>query len=173
MHQTQTNIISVLLVFYLLIASGCTENLMAKQMREFIKENRMAQHVIGFLTLLVLISMIGGITDIKNALIYTLIGYIWFLFSTKLDVQWNMIILLLLSLGYMYENMINQKENEIINDPILSDAHKKEIISNNENKKIWVIGILFIVTIVGTLAYSYKKHNQYGGEYDFGTFILG
>ena len=36
----QTSIAKVLLVFYVLIASSCTDGLMAKQMREYIKENK-------------------------------------------------------------------------------------------------------------------------------------
>lgn len=172
MYQNQTNVISAFFIFYLLIASGCTENLIAKQTREFIRENRMAQHVIGFLTMLVLISIVGGITDVKNAVTYTIIGYVWFIFSTKLDVQWNMIVLILLFIGYMYENTINQKEQETANDPILDETQKKEVIDNNENIKKWMIGIVFIITVVGTLAYSYKKHNQYGEGYDFVTFML-
>ncbi len=172
MYQNQTNVISAFFVFYLLIASGCTENLMAKQMREFIKDNRTAQHIIGFLTLLVLISMVGGITDIKEAMIYTIIGYTWFLFSTKLDVQWNMIILTLLFVSYIYESTVNQREQETVIDPVLDEIQKKEIIQGNNNKKKWMIGTLFITTLIGTLAYSYKKHNQYGDGYDIVTFIF-
>jgi hypothetical protein len=172
MYQNQTNIISVLLIFYLLIASGCTEKLMAKQMREFINGNRMMQHIISFLTLFVLISTLGGLNDIKDALIYALIGYIWFLFSTKLDVHWNIIILILLFIGYMVENQLNQSDGETKDDPILNEEQKKEIIDEREKKKNIVIGSIFVITLIGTLVYSYKKHNQYGDGYDVMRFMF-
>jgi hypothetical protein len=171
-NSSKTSIAKVLLVFYLLVASNYTDNLMAKQMKEYLTNNRLVQHFIGFLTLTVLVTMIGGITDTRSSLLYALIGYIWFIFSTKLDIHWNIIILILLSIGYMYENSLDIKEADILNDPNLSDIQKSDIINKYNTYKSWIVCSIMLVTILGTLMYTNKKTVQYGGKYDMFTYIF-
>lgn len=171
-NSSQTSIAKVLLIFYLLIASNYTDNLMAKQMKDYLNNNRIAQHIIGFLTLVVLVTLVGGITDTRSALIYALFGYVWFIFSTKLDIHWNIVILSLLFIGYMYENSLIVKESNIINDPNLSDVQKTELIDKYNMYKTWIICCIIMVTIIGTILYTYKKRVQYEGSYDIVTYMF-
>jgi hypothetical protein len=171
-NSDNTSLAKVLFVFYVLIASGYTDSLLSKQMREYIQDNKFMQHFIGFMTMIVLITFIGGVTDTKSIIFYSLIAYTWFILSTKLDIHWNMAILLLLFIGYIYENDMMNREIEIKNDKNLSDDEKKKIIENDNQIKVIIVGIIIVVTIVGTLFYSYKKHEQYGGGYDIFEYIL-
>ena len=171
-NSSQTSIAKVLLIFYLLVASNYTDNLMAKQMKEYLNSNRFAQHIIGFLTLIVLVTMVGGITDTRSALVYSLIGYTWFIFSTKLDIHWNIVILTLLFIGYMYENSLVVKEKHILDDPNLTDKQKIDIVNRCNTYKSWTVGSIMIVTILGTLMYTNRKNVQYGGSYDLFTYIF-
>lgn len=168
----QTNLIKVLLIFYLLIASNATDNLMAKQMKQYINDNRYMQHILGFLTMVVLVTFVGGIIDTRMAIFYALIGYIWFIFSTKLDIHWNMIILILLFIGYMFENSQSVREVSIRSDKTLSDEQKMILIQKDIKYDNWIMGSILMVTVVGTLFYSQKKYEQYGGGYDIFAYIL-
>lgn len=170
--SNHTSIAKVLLVFYVLIASSCTDGLMAKQMREYIKDNKFMQHIIGFLTMIILVSMIGGVVDTRSIIQYALIGYVWFVFSTKLDIHWNIIILSLLFIGFMYENSIEVRETEMRNDESLNDIEKQKILSEDIQVRNWIVGGIIIVTIIGTVFYSHKKHEQYGGGYDVFAYML-
>jgi hypothetical protein len=171
-NSSKTSIARVLLIFYLLVASNYTDNLMAKQMKEYLNSNRLVQHFIGFLTLIVLVTMVGGITESRTALIYSLIGYIWFIFSTKLDIYWNIIILILLFIGYMYENSLIVKEKQILDDPNLTDKQKVDIIDRCNIYKTWIVGSIMTVTLLGTIMYTNKKKVQYGGGYDLFTYMF-
>lgn len=171
-NSSQTSIARVLLIFYLLVASNYTDNLMAKQMKEYLNSNRLVQHFIGFLTLIVLVTMVGGITDTRSSIIYSLIGYTWFIFSTKLDIHWNIIILTLLFIGYMYENSLVIKEQHILNDPNLTEHQKIDIINRCNTYKTWIVGSIMTVTILGTIMYTNKKQVQYGGGYDLFTYMF-
>lgn len=166
------NIAEVLLIFYVLVASNYTDNLLGKQMKEYINNNRLIQHVIGFLTMLILVTLIGDVTDTRTAIAYALVAYLWFILSTKLDVQWNIIIIILLFIGYMYENSLGMKEKEIIEDKNLSIEQKDEMIAEQNKYKIWLIGGILLITIIGTFLYSQKKTEQYGGGYDVFTYLL-
>src|SRR5579872_4178034 len=127
-NSSSTSLAKVLLIFYLFIASSSTDNLMSKQMREYINSNKYMQHIIGFLTMIVLITLVGGVVDTRAAIFYALIGYVWFIFSTKLDIHWNIIILSLLFVGYMYENSMNVREADIKSDKNLTDDQKLYMI---------------------------------------------
>src|SRR5947207_7468568 len=112
------SLIRVMLIFYLAIANNFTENLFSKQLRTFFQENRYAQHLIAFIMLLVFVMILGGVKNIENGLLYTVIFYFWFIFTTKLDVQWNLIILFLLLFGFIYESKLNEKESRVESDEI-------------------------------------------------------
>lgn len=171
-NSNALNSIGILLLFYLLTASGCTDNLLSKQTRELINNNRYIQHMIGFMTLFVLITLVMNDIDTRTALSYALLGYVWFIFSTKLDIHWNIAIIVLLFIGYMYETDMRQRSNEIRNDNNLNDEQKNNLLKEIEDTNMWIVGSVVIVTILGTLFYSQKKYEQYGGGYDVFSYIL-
>ena len=167
-----TSLSKVLLIFYLAIAGNFTSNLLSKQLKSFFEENRIAQHIIALITLLVLVTAVGGIVDTKVAIIYTVVGYIWFIFTTKLDIQWNIVIILILLIGYLYENTIDNKEKLMETDNALTRDDKNAVISRNNSTKSYIVVAAMAVTVVGTFMYSTKKHVQYGGGYNWLTYML-
>ena len=171
-NSNQTSIAKVLLIFYLLVASNYTDNLMAKQMKEYLHNNRIAQHIIGFLTLTVLVTLVGGVTDTRTALLYSAICYVWFIFSTKLDIHWNMIIIILLFIGYMYENSLTVKENQLITDPNLTNEIKSTSIDKCNIHRTCIVISIMAITLIGTMLYTHKKQVQYGGGYDISTYMF-
>ncbi|VBB18437.1 hypothetical protein YASMINEVIRUS_900 [Yasminevirus sp. GU-2018] len=168
-----TSLAKILLVYYLLVASNCTENLMSKQTKEFINESRYAQHVIGLMLMFVLITLFNEQLDVRYAFAYAILGYIWFVFSTKLDIHWNMVIVILLFVGYLLDSSSRVRESEIVNDKNLTEQRKEELLRETSVHRTWLAGCVVVVTIVGTLFYSHKKHEQYGGGYDVFVYFLG
>ena len=167
------SLLTALLVFYVIIASNFTNGLFSKQLKTYFEESRLAQHVIGFIMMLVLIILIGGTTNIYRALIYTLIGYTWFIFMTKLDIQWNIIILLLLLFGFLYESSLSEKEQNALNDPNLTEEQKNSIVETNNQYKTYIILLVLAFTAIGGFLYFNKKVGQYGGgQFDPITYLF-
>jgi hypothetical protein len=166
------NITRVLLFFYIIIASNFSENLFSKQLRTFFDENRPAQHLIGFIMMLTFVMIIGGVTDIEKGLLFSVLGYLWFVFTTKLDIQWNIMILLLLLFGFIYESKLSEKEQEIMKDQSLSEEEKRTITDSYQSYKMWLFGGIISVTVIGSLLYINKKDVQYGGGYNMLTFLF-
>ena len=163
---------NALLIFYLLIASSYCNTLFAKQMKQYVENNRYVQHFIGVLLLFVTVVTFGGVKNTKSAILYTLIGYIWFIFTTKLDLQFNIVVLLLLAVGYMYENNLVFFDSRLKDDENISEEDKKEILEKHNRIKSHIIYLILLVTIVGTLMYAYKKSQQYKDNFDFKVFLL-
>ena len=166
-------IVKVLLLFYVLIGNSMLQPLLSKQWKKMVEESRVIQHIIGLTTIIALIILLSdGHVSSADILLYSLIAYIWFLFSTKLDIHWNIIVIVLLLMAYLYENTLKFKEINTFNDKILTEEEKKNIQKNNCNKRMYfMIGIL-LVTITGVLVYANKKEIQHGGGYNTLNFLF-
>jgi Ca2+/Na+ antiporter len=147
--------------------------LLSKQWKEMIDESRIIQHIIGLTTIIALIILLSdGHVGSVDILSYSLIAYVWFLLSTKLDIHWNIIVIVLLLVAYLYENSLKFKEINTSNDKILTEEEKKYLQKDNCYKRMYfMIGIL-MVTITGVLIYANKKEEQYGGGYSTLNFLL-
>lgn len=168
----KTSLSKILLFFYIIMASSYTNSLMGMQMKHFLKDNRLMQHIIAFLGMIVLITVVGDIDDSRIAVLYAAIGYTWFILTTKLDVHWNVIILALLFVGYMYENELDIKNNNIKDDPNMPKYMKNKIIKDNITNKIYIVSTIMVITLIGTLMYINKKQTQYGGNFNLLTYMF-
>lgn len=166
-------IVKALLLFYVITCGSLIQPLLSKRWTETIQNNRLIQHMIGLTTLIALVTLVSeGKADYAKIIIYSLIGYIWFLFSTKMDIHWNVLIFILLLIAYLYQNSLISKEIQIENDRSLSSEEKYNVVEKNNRNNLIVILGLSLVTIVGTLMYSNKKDVQYGGGYSVTNFLL-
>lgn len=173
----KTSIAKIILIFYLLTMIGYTNNIIGKPLKRFIEDNRIFQHFIGFLVIFLLLTWDGGLfgngsLSIQDALIYTIIGYTWIIFSSKLDAHWNLILLGVLVGIFVLDSHFRREEDDARNDPNLTNAQRLEIIRSNNNKRTWLTSIAILITILGTLLYSDRKSEQYGGSYDVMTYLF-
>ena len=166
------SIIKILLIYYLLnLTSGSP--LLSKQLKDYIENDRLVKHLIGFITVTVLISLFNTKTITNMQIIcYAFLCYSWFILSTKLDIHWNIIILISIIIGYLYENMIRNKDIELDNDKVLTNEEKNIIKDQNNTQKEYINWGLVIATMIGVYLYSQKKTIQYGGGFNLFKFLL-
>lgn len=162
----------VLLVFYVLLANNYTDNLFSKQMRAYLDENRYAQHLVGFILMLILIMLLGNIKKIENGILISIFLYIWFLLTTKLDIQFSMMIILVLLFAYIYESKLREREEEVKTDVILGMERKESLLRTYNNYKLYMLLCVIVITVTGTILYMDKKDVQYGGSYSFMSYLF-
>lgn len=171
--KSKMSLLRGLTIFYMFIFSGYLKDLQSGQLKEFIEGNRYVQHLIGFIFIMVIFNMYGKIDDFPSLCLYSIIGYIWFILTTKLDLQWSLAFLILALLGFFYENSLNQKEKNIANDKVLTNNEKEKIREKHNMIKYIINGTLCIVVITGLFFYANRKTVQYGGGFDLDRFFLG
>jgi len=175
-------IIKIIVLFYLAMMCQYAGLLMPAQLIRELHTNRTAQHIVGLITIFVIINVLADINDkdgegepisLKNNATYTLICYALFLLTTKVDLTWSLIIL---GGGLVYymtteKNTINEKVQEL--DETLSDDLKIQI--SNKNKKYTLIGfgILIALVLYAFNSYNNKKMDQYMTIYDPIRFMFG
>src|SRR5690349_14974604 len=136
--NSNISLIKALLFFYLIIALNFTRNLYSGQLIDYLSNNRFIQHLIGIILMLVIIVEIGNVRDPYTAIFYTILAYLWFVLSTKLDIYWNLAILGLLVFGFLYENLLVEKEIKSLTDESLEEKDKINIKEKNNKIKTYI-----------------------------------
>jgi hypothetical protein len=161
-----------LLIFYIISALSRHKTHLSVQLHEYINTNIYVQHIIACATLFILITLNNKI-DTHTGLLYTFIGYAWYILSTKLDLHWNIIIVILLFIGYMMENNNKLKYDNILNDNVLTQEQKKTLINKMDVYNTNLLIFIFCITLIGTIFYNQKKYIQYGHNYDRLVYFFG
>jgi len=165
------SIVSALLIFYLVITNCLCQDLLAKQMKTWLTENRIVRHIMALIMLLVIIILLADVS-IEKSILYAIFGYLLFLFTTKLDIQFNVMIFILLLLGFFYESFMKHKEEQITNDPVMTFEDKMNAKNQYINKQRNFHLIIIAVTIIGTYLYFNRKKDQYGQQFSYIHYIL-
>jgi|SaaInlStandDraft_4_1057021.scaffolds.fasta_scaffold03343_5 hypothetical protein len=168
-----TSITKNLLLFYLLINSSLLQPLLSKQWVETVQENRIIKHILGLTTIFTLILLMSdGSDDYASMVAVAALGYVWFLFSTKMDIHLNIIIIMLLLGSVIYDSKTKKENNQIEDDKNITDHMKDSLIAQNDkNGKYVMFGIMGII-VSFMLLYSNKKEVQHGGGYSAVNFLL-
>jgi len=164
--------IKFLLALYLVQLTSLTNNTLGKQLKEYVYSNRMIQHIINLIFLVVLISMLDNQRSLGNILISSFILYLIYIFSTKLDLQYNLLILGLALAYYFYKREVNNQISRINNDSDIDINLKNMLISFDKNKEI-----IFGMGLLGALiyfmwVYASRKSVQYGGGFSYSKFLI-
>lgn len=167
------SITKVLLLFYLLISNSLLQPLLSKQWKKMVQDNRQIQHIIAFTTMITLVVLVNeGQNDYFTIIMYSIVGYLWFIFSTKMDIHFNIMIMIGLLGCYLYENHIKMKNNEIEKDKVLTIEQKYKLTEENNSKHKYLMTGMLALIIGGMFLYSQKKEGQYGGGYSIINFLL-
>ena len=169
----------IVLLTYVILASGYCTNLFSHGLKEAIENNRMAQHLILLILIMVVITIFGNPLGVQitkneqgNMIIMSLLVYVWFIMTTKLDLTWNISILIILTMYFIYESQKVSDYNVILQDDNLSMDKKKELLNEFNQLQSYLILIIFGITLTGTFLYANEKKGQYGGGFSYFNFFF-
>lgn len=163
----------IILLFYVIISTDNTKCLLTDNCQNIMNDNRYTYHVISFIKLYIMISLLGNVHHPKYAFIYAIITYIWFLFTTKMNGNYNLIIIMFLFGSLVFEQYIKNKEELVKNDKNLSTTKKNCMMKNFIRMKTFMVLFLIVITLYFTCQYTNGKLVQYGGGFDPIVFLLG
>ena len=130
--QLNLSIGKILLLTYIIIASSFCSNLFSNGLKKAIESNRFVQHIILILLIMSLMIFFGNPFGVEistnhtiNIVIITLLVYVWFILTTKLDLAWNVAIIILLTIYFLYESKVTSDINIELKDTIVPAEKKK------------------------------------------------
>jgi hypothetical protein len=165
------SLISALLIFYIIIINCFTHDLISKQVKRMIETNRYTQHIISILMLFIIIVLLLK-TNISISILYTIIGYILYILTTKMDIQINIIVFIILLCGFIYEHTNILKEEEMNNDPILLEEDKNRIKQESNSHKIILLFFSILIIGIGTFLYYDRKIIQHAGHFSNYSYFI-
>jgi hypothetical protein len=164
--------IKFLLALYLVQLTGLTNNTLGKQLKEYVYSNRMIQHIINVVFLIVLISMLDDQRSLTNITISSLVLYIIYIFTTKLDLQYNLLILAFALFYYFYKREVNKQIRRVSDDNDIDSNLKNMIVKLDENKEMIFGSGLLLVLAYFVYIYVSRKSVQYGGGFSYSKFLM-
>lgn len=170
----------VLLLTYIIIGSSYCSNLFSNGLKKAIESNRFVQHIILILLIMSLMILFGNPFGVEissshtvNIVILTLLIYAWFILTTKLDLAWNIGIIILLAIYFLFESKCSTDLKVQLADTNITLETKSSLVQTFiQNNNIVLVGI-FGVTLIGTLFYTSEKQVQYGGGFSLVNFWFG
>lgn len=164
--------IKILMLFYLLLMSNLITQKINKHIIEKLNNNKLLQHIVGIITILVILCLVYDNMNIYDMVIYTFVIYFVFVLSTKLNQNVLLFSIMLLLLFFLKEYYNNNKINLIIKDNSIDGIQKEIRIKQIEKENITLNVIYGLVVIGGALLYDDKKYKQYGGNYTLIKFLI-
>lgn len=159
--MNKTSLLKIMLLFYLTTTNNYTRSLHSSQLHRYISGNRYAQHFVGALTMMVMINMFLQISNTTDLAVYTIIGYSWFVLTTKLDLVWALPLIGVLIVGFLFDSKVQD-------DTLYQE---EEQLTDSISMKNTLLIIAVVTTLLGTINYYFKKNNQYGQEFTVVKFL--
>lgn len=164
-----------LALIYLVISGNYLGNLFGCRVQQMMSNNFSIKHLLGFLTTYFLIVLSSPPEGFSNWTVFgfTVIIYIWFFLTTKMNVSfWIPMILSVMAAYflYIYNKQENQKENQKENQQEESKEASKEKIQIVQSVLVTLSAIL---TILGVTSYYGEKKLEYGYQFNPSTFWFG
>ena len=170
--ESNLSIGKILLLTYIIIASSYCSNLFSNGLKNAIESNRYVQHIILILLIMSLMILFGNPFGVQltsshtfNIVIITLLIYVWFILTTKLDLSWNIGIIILLAIYFLYESKISNDINLQLKDSLINSETKTNIVNTFIKTNNYVLMGIFGITVIGTLFYTSEKNIQHGGGF--------
>lgn len=167
----------IILILYIIISSSYCVNLFSNGIKRAIEDNKFVQHLLLLLLIMTILVLFEipyssnlSSSNTINLAIYTIIIYVWFILTTKLDASWNIGIIILLGIYFLYESNQSYNLKILDKDNNLSQEEKKIEYDKNAVIDNYMLLGIFAITVVGVLFYSSEKQVQYGGGYDIMKF---
>jgi len=155
------NVAFVILLVYFTIFNNYNAQIISKQFQRLLKGNRIAEHIITFITILLIAIQLDNEVNISKDIMLSIIIYFIFIATTKLEIQWNLLMIVLIFVYYIYSKYNLRKEHKMNEDLYLTDFEKNVIKENNEKYNNLIVGGIIAFLIMGMIVYTYKKKCEY------------
>ncbi len=151
-------------VMYLIISNNHLAQLFSCQTQYMLNKSMFVKHIVGYMTLLFFVVLSGGNNNnhhsAPTALLYSLLIYIVFWFSTRISFEYFIVFIILTALLYIIHLFQNDNDDNVINMRL---QITKDILQVS----------IFVVLIIGFIFYYIEKKLEYKKKFSITKFILG
>lgn len=152
-------------VLYLIISGNFLANLFGCRTQEALGNNMFLKHLLGFMTMYFFVVLVDSNSKLSDSpqtqLLYTMLFYIIFIMTTRMDYKWWIVFIIGLSLIYILEVYKGHKKT------------KEEDSKKYEEYQRYLTYFIGLVILIGFIIYYGRKKLEYSENFDHLTFLLG
>lgn len=152
-------------VLYLILSSNFLANLFGCRVQDAFAHEMWLKHLLGFMTLYFFVVLVNEKSEYINTpelqLGFSLICYIIFILSTRMDYKWWVVFIVSLCIIYILQ---------IYKDHEKTSDENKRTYSDYQKYLSYFSGIILII---GFIIYLGKKKVEYKDKFSWFTFLLG
>jgi hypothetical protein len=157
-----------LFIIYLLISCNFLAQLFGCKLQTLLNNNMYVKHLFGFLTMLFCIILVDSSIQKEfkyfEGFVYAIIFYIWFWSTTKTDIKFTIVIIIIFMIIYL----IQLNKNSLTESK--EDIKQKKYLANSQ---FFLAIISLLLTIFGVGFYVQNKQNEYKEKWSIKKFIFG
>lgn len=156
-----------IMVFYLLIVANFLAPLFNCRLQDVLENNMILKHLFAFLTLFFFVVFVEpehSDKTFKYQILLTIGLYIWFIFTTKMEIHAFALFIIVLFGLYLFNIYFDKNGKDFKHD-------KKEDIKEKVNKLGLILSI--IITVIGFTSYVGQKKVEFGSRFSWTDFFLG
>jgi hypothetical protein len=165
------SVIKLVMILYLFVFANVISTKINTKIIYRIENNVMIKHIVGLITIGVLLSLVYSSIPLKDLILYSLIIYVVFILSTKISKNYVLLALLLLVGVYFLSAETENRIKGIKNDQSIHITEKSKLITHLESKNNKITYFYIFAVVIGSLMYDEKKFVQMGGSYDLVNFL--
>ncbi len=160
------SIVKLVMILYLFVFANVISTKINTKIIDRIEKNIMIKHIVGLITVGVLLSLVYNNIPLKHLILYSVVIYVVFLLSTKISKNYVVLGLLILVGVYFLSAETDNRIKGIKNDQSINVNDKVKLIKHLESKNNKITYFYIFVVVIGSLMYDEKKYVQMGGSYD-------
>lgn len=152
-------------ILYLIISGNFLANLFGCRTQEALNTNMWLKHLLGFMTMYFFVVLVDSKSKWSDSprtqMLFTLLFYVIFIVTTRMDYKWWLVFIIGLSVIYILQ--------------VYKDHDKTEEEEKRNLEKYQKYLIYFVAMIIGLgfLIYYGRKKTEYGDNFNHMTFLLG
>lgn len=172
----------IMLLVYLILSSRYCSDLFSSSLQMELENNRLAQHIILLIMIITLLLMFGnplgieiGKNEMMNSLIVGFIIYVWFILTTKLSLEYNIMVLLILGLYFLFEHKKITDYKNIMEDDTLDNEKKNSLINKMDRYQKILLACLGGLTVFGFMLKLNEKRTDVmlgGGKFNYYEYFI-
>lgn len=153
------------MILYLFVFANIISSKINKKIVDNINESFIVKHLVGIITIAVLLSLLYDNLNITKLLFYSITIYFVFLLSTKISTKYVAITAIILFGIYFINYFNDNKLKDIKNDKSIDFKKKENVIDIIQNKNIHMTLFYIVAVAIGAFFYDENKAIQFGGSY--------
>jgi len=165
------SLVKIIMLIYLFVFINNISTNINRKLVNTINNNIVLKHIIGIISISVMLSLLYKDLSIKELIVYSLSIYFIYILSTKISTCYLLVGLLVLICFYFADYINQNKYNRIKLDKALDIETKTNLIKKIENNHKYLTLFYIGAVVIGALMYDEKKHNQFGYSYTIIKFL--